>query len=47
MQADIAPLQSVTEVTADASKASIILSAFLTVLIAGSLGLVWGLVGVL
>jgi hypothetical protein len=47
IQADIAPLQSATEATANTSKSSILLSAFVTVLIAGSLGLVWGLVGVL
>ena len=47
VQEDVAPLQSATQATANTSKSSIVLSAFLTVLIAGSLGLVWGLVGVL
>jgi hypothetical protein len=46
-KADVAPLQSATEATANTSKSSIFLSALVTVLIAGSLGLVWGLVGVL
>ena len=47
MEADVQTLQSATEATANTSKSSIVLSAVLTVLIAGSLGLVWGLVGVL
>ena len=40
-------LQAATNATANSSKSSIIVTALLTVLIAGSLGLVWGLVGVL
>jgi hypothetical protein len=36
-----------TDTTVNTSSSSICLSAFFTVLIAGSLGLVWGLVGVL
>jgi len=47
VQEDVAPLQSATEATANTSKSSIVLSAVVTVIIAGSLGLVWGLVGVL
>ena len=47
VEADVQTLQSATEATANTSKSSIVLSAMLTVLIAGSLGLVWGLVGVL
>ena len=40
-------MQTATEATANSSKSSMVVTALLAVLIAGSLGLVWGLVGVL
>ena len=44
---DVETLKETTETTEGATKTSIVLSIFTTVIIAGSLGLVWGLVGVL
>ena len=47
LEEDIVLIETPTEVTEGASKGSIVMSILLTLLIAGTLSLVWGLVGVL
>ena len=47
IEEDVEKIKIATEATENSSKSSIVLTAVFGVLIAGSLGLVWGLVGVL